>query len=255
MQLVATVSTLREVFQNDVMLPVAVDDVMAALTELGLDRLEGEAPARASSLALDFQNPPSVETRLSLYHCWANGVCGGLYADWVQMSDAMFLHACEELGESIRCPLKIGFRNRLRSKTQAAMAPAQWPPSPQLTSLMGSSSHRRTGWPHDAAAVQPSTLQVGESMRQHMPLAPRSTAVHGEVRPYATSYSPPHSSGQRADARSGTGQTAPHAREAVATVELTAGSAKRVALALPIVRTVPVVAAAKASGTTCATTS
>jgi hypothetical protein len=56
-QLVATVSTLREVFQNDVKLPVAVDDVMAALEELGLDRLEGEALARASSLALDFQNP------------------------------------------------------------------------------------------------------------------------------------------------------------------------------------------------------
>ena len=44
MQLVATPSTLREVFQNDVKLPVAVDDVMSALDELGLDRLEGAAP-------------------------------------------------------------------------------------------------------------------------------------------------------------------------------------------------------------------
>jgi hypothetical protein len=70
-QLVATVSTLREVFQNDVMLPVAVDDVMAALKELGLDRLEGEAPARASSLALDFQNPPSdsASTTAGLMAC------------------------------------------------------------------------------------------------------------------------------------------------------------------------------------------
>ena len=45
MQLVATQSTLREVFQNDVKLPdVPIDDVMAALQELGLDRLGGAAP-------------------------------------------------------------------------------------------------------------------------------------------------------------------------------------------------------------------
>jgi len=48
-QLVATPSTLRDVFQNVVKLPdVAVDDVMAAVDELGLDRLEGAAPARCS---------------------------------------------------------------------------------------------------------------------------------------------------------------------------------------------------------------
>ena len=49
MQLVATPSTLRDVFQNVVKLPdVAVDDVMAALERLGLDLLEGAAPARCS---------------------------------------------------------------------------------------------------------------------------------------------------------------------------------------------------------------
>ena len=61
MQLVATPSTLREVFQNDVKLPVAVDDVMAALDELGLDRLEGAAPARGSCSALPCQNPTCVD--------------------------------------------------------------------------------------------------------------------------------------------------------------------------------------------------
>ena len=162
----------------------------------------------------------------------------------MQLSDAMFQDACELLGEAIRCPLKIGFRNRLRKKTQPTPAPAQLPeqvpPPPQYASLMGSSPHLNTG---------PSTPQVGESMSEHMPTAPRSTVMLGGLPPYATSYAPPHSSGQRADVRSGTGQAAPHAREAASTVEPTLASAKRLKLASPLATTVPVVAAAKASGT------
>ena len=62
MQLVATPSTLREVFQNDVKLPdVPIDDVMAALDELGLDRLGGAAPARGCRPALPCQNSYGVE--------------------------------------------------------------------------------------------------------------------------------------------------------------------------------------------------
>ena len=60
MQLVATQSTLREVFQNDVKLPVAVDDVMAALDELGLDRLGGAAPD-VVFLPCPAKNPTCVE--------------------------------------------------------------------------------------------------------------------------------------------------------------------------------------------------
>ena len=168
-----------------------------------------------------------------------------MYADWVELSDPAFHVACEQLGEAIRLPLKIGFRNRLRKKTQPTLAPAQLPgqvpPPPQYASLMGASPHLNTG---------PSTTQVGESMSEHMPTAPRSTVMHGGLPPHATLYAPPHSSGQRADVRSGTGQAAPHARDAVATVEPTLASAKRLKLTSPLATTVPVVAAAKASGTT-----
>jgi hypothetical protein len=155
----------------------------------------------------------------------------------------MFRDACEQLGETIRCPLKIGFRNRLRSKTQPtpAQLPAQLPPPPQCPSPISSPPHlNSTRWP--------STPQVGEWMSEHMPVAPRSTVMHGEVPPDATSYAPPHSSGQRADVRSGTGQAAPHAREEVATVEPTAASAKRLEFISPFATTAPVVAAAEASG-------
>ena len=172
----------------------------------------------------------------------------------MQLSDAMFQDACEQLGEAIRCPLKIGFRNRLRKKTQPTPAPAQLPgqvpgqapPPLQYASLMGASPHL-TGWPIYAP---PSTTQVGESMSEHTPVAPRSTVMHGGLPPHATSYAPPHSSGQRADVRSGTGQAAPHAREAVATVEPTLASAKRLKLTSPLATTVSTVAAAEASGTT-----
>ena len=250
MQLVATPSTLREVFQNDVKLPdVPIDDVMAALDELGLDRLGGAAPV-VVFLPCPAKSPTCVETRLSLCHRWADAIYCGLYADWVQLSDAMFQDACEQLGQAIRCPLKIGFRNRLRKKTQPTPAPAQLPgqvpPPPQYASLMGASPHLNTG---------PSTTQVGESMSEHMPTAPRSTVMHGGLPPHATSYAPPHSSGQRADVRSGTGQAAPHAREAASTVEPTLASAKRLKFTSPLATTVPVVAAAKASGTTCDGTS
>ena len=202
----------------------------------------------ASAVFLPCQKTLSC-CRLSLYHCWADAMYGGLYADWMQLSDAMFQDACEQLGQAIRCPLKIGFRNRLRKKTQPTPAPAQLPgqlpgqvpPPPQYASLMGASPHLNTG---------PSTTQVGESMSEHMPTAPRSTVMHGGLPPHATSYAPPHSSGQRADVRSGTGQAAPHAREAASTVEPTLASAKQLKFTSPLATTVPVVAAAKASGTT-----
>jgi len=53
-----------------------------------------------------------------------------MYADWVRLSDADFHVACEQLGEAIRLPLKIGFRHRLRNKTAGTqyMPPAQSPP-------------------------------------------------------------------------------------------------------------------------------
>ena len=144
-----------------------------------------------------------------------------MYADWVELSDAAFHVACEQLGEAIRLPLKIGFRNRLRRmtmETQLGMPPAQSPPPPPQYV-----HHPSTAWTlHDP---QPSTPAGGCYM-----------TMGGAVAPYDPSYTPQHLNQQSpVDIRSSNAQPAPPAPSTEVIVDpASAGAeAKRPRLASP----------------------
>jgi hypothetical protein len=106
-----------------------------------------------------------------------------IVTDWVHLSDADFSVVCDELGTAIHCPLKWGFRRRLRFKTA--------PPQPVLHSLPLSQPVASTGSPSESVltAAQPRTQPVGSilSMREHDVVTPAVT-------PHGSSYAEPHSS-------------------------------------------------------------
>jgi hypothetical protein len=154
-----------------------------------------------------------------------------LHTDWFDLTDDAFKASCDDLGQAISFPLKIGFRNRLRGKTQPQPAPlpAQLaPPPPQYTVSTGS-PHPSTGWwpftqpSFSQPLVTPSHSPAGSKWADvSMSVAPRSTThMQGPVAPpYDSCYGPPHSS-----ELSGTSQVSPLSTRHVATTEPTAAAA------------------------------
>ena len=79
-----------------------------------------------------------------------------LYTDWVHLGDEQFQEACNELGAALNCPLRKGFRRRLRSATQAsttAAQPVSTPSHPPLYAFSTGSPQQ----PVPSTATQPST--------------------------------------------------------------------------------------------------
>lgn len=152
-----------------------------------------------------------------------------LHTDWAHLTDDEFAASCDDLGEAISYPLKIGFRNRLRGKTRPQpAAPAQSaPPPPQYTVSTGSPHPSTGGWPfaqpsYSQLLARPTYSQAGSEWADvSMSVAPQSTmGMHGPVAPYDTRYGPPHCS-----EHSGTSQVSPLPTKDVATTKLSAVAA------------------------------
>ena len=138
-----------------------------------------------------------------------------MLADWTQLGDADFSVACGDLGDAIGLPLKIGFRNRLRSKTtvtQATLAPVQPLPTPQYV-VTGGLPHPSTAWL--LPVPQPSTPSGGGYMATGVAMAPSYTTPRSSQPPFVDM-----------DIRSSNSPAPPSpSTEAVATVEPTAAAA------------------------------
>ena len=84
-----------------------------------------------------------------------------VYADWTKLNDVDFHVTCEQLGEAIRLPLKIGFRTRLRSKTMEAQAGL-----PSAQSLSPSSGNAQPAPPSTSTEVTVHPASAGAAAKQ-----------------------------------------------------------------------------------------